>query len=68
MSLQVVIPDKDPLINQLEEQAVARGLAATRKLARKKLPRLARSLLSERLRDLREKGDPMAVDHKQTSA
>jgi len=62
--MQVTIPDKDPLIGQLEEQAVRRGLAPNRKLARKRLARLGRALISERLRDLRERGDPLALNWK----
>jgi hypothetical protein len=62
MPLQVIISDKDPLIPLLEQRAVRRGLQEKdkRKL-RKRLPKLARSLISERLSDLAEKGDPLEL-------
>ena len=61
MPLQVTIPEKDPLISQLERRANRRYSEPNRKRLRKRLPELARELLRERLRDLQERGDPMEL-------
>ena len=61
MPMYVVIPDKDPLITLLEQRAVRRRLSDGRdkKQLRKRLPRLARALISERLSDLEAQGDSL---------
>jgi hypothetical protein len=67
MPIQIVVPDHDPLTGQLERCAIKRGVAreaspaVRKKLVRKTLPKLARTLLSERLMQLQEHGDPLAV-------
>lgn len=63
MSMHVVIPDNDPLIPLLEKRAIRRGLQEANKgRLRKRLPKLARNLISERLSDLEEHGDPLALN------
>lgn len=64
MPMHVVIPDRDPLMTLLERRAERRGLASgkdKRKL-RKRLPKLVRSLVSERLSQLEEHGDPLELN------
>jgi len=65
MPLNIVIPNHDPIIRQLECRAIARGITEKKKLRRHMLPKLARSLLSERLFQLQENGDPLAVEAQQ---
>jgi hypothetical protein len=68
MPLQVVIPDGDPIIPELERRALLRGCTADgkpprnpseKKKFRLRLPKLARSLITERLQELNRNGDPM---------
>jgi hypothetical protein len=60
--MHVVIPDNDPLIPLLEQRAMRRGVREKdkRKL-RKRLPKLARALISERLGELANNGDPFEL-------
>ena len=65
MSIQVVIPDNDPMIPLLEQRAARRGFGSAakrpqeRKALRKRLPKLVRELVRERLGELNQHGDPM---------
>ncbi len=72
--MHVVIPDDDPLIPLLLERAKRRGLARPRPVSGRNasrpgrrtgksnpLPGLARDLISERLGQLKEQGDPFEV-------
>jgi hypothetical protein len=62
MPLQIMVPDNDPLIPLLQERAVRRGLQEKdKKKLRRRLPKLARNLISERLSELNAHGDPMEI-------
>jgi hypothetical protein len=59
--LQVVIAENDPMIPLLEDRARRRFKDRDPKKLRKRLPRLARALLSERLGELVQRGDPFEL-------
>ena len=57
--MQIVIPNDDPLVKRLRRRALQRGL--TRGGRTKKLPILARELISDQLAHLETNGDPKAL-------
>jgi hypothetical protein len=61
MPLQIVIPDSDPLISLLFNRAKARGMGKTKQTQRKRLARLSRDLIRERLYELNSGGDSLAA-------
>lgn len=66
MPIQIVIPDNDPMVPLLRERAIRRGYGSTdskvaQRALRKRLPKLVRELVKERLSDLNAGADPMAV-------
>ena len=63
MPMNVIFADNDPMIPLLEQRAVRRGFgsAKERKALRKRLPKLVRDLVKERLGELNQRGDPMTT-------